>query len=328
MLRDSKLNCAERSPLARSAAAAVILFCGLFAIGLRDPGAQSSAAIGEAFAAAPLPPAAKVEATQGAAGQDIIVEGSGWRNLQLGTLREDLIHSLGQPDSDSTLKWLKWSQLHIDCLLREDTARVGEIRFNPGFNGALANGLQVGSPAQKITEYYSEKPLITSRDSGATKYIYPAKGILFWTYQGAITQIVVFPQQSQPKASVTKDGGGDIWLEMSKEDLVNSLGQPDSDSTSNWLKWSQLHIDCLFTSGSPGITEIRLNPGFEGEIGKGVKVGSPVDQAIQLFGDKPDFITTRDGGATKYEYSTKGVLFWMYGGKVSQVVFFKPYNPK
>jgi hypothetical protein len=261
--------------------------------------------------------------------QDTIVEGIGWRDVRVGMAKEDLLRALGMPDGDSKPNWLKWSRLYIDCLLQKDSSTVAEVRFNPGFYGALANGLGIGSPANKLRDYYSEKPLITiDRDSGATKYVFAAKGVLFWTQKGLITQVVVFQQQTGRAPAVKKTGGGDIGLGMSMEDLVNALGQPDSDSTSNWLKWSTLHIDCTFHTGATGVSEIRLNPGFEGELPNGLKVGSPADQAIQLFGDKPDFITRRDNGATKYEYSTKGVLFWTHEGKITQLVFFEPYHPK
>lgn len=323
MHRESKRNLDRLSLILLSAIAGTLLLFG----GLRGPVGLSTAGTAEAFGASAS--MLREARPQQQVGRETIAEGVGWRDVRVGMIKEDLLNTLGMPDGDSTSSWLKWSQLHMDCLLQDGSTRVAEIRFNPGFYGALANGLQVGSPARKIAEYYSEKPLITvNRDSGATKYVYAAKGVLFWTYQGEIKQVVVFHPQTEQNPKVKKTGGGDIWLGMSKEDLLNALGPPDSDSTSSWLKWSQLHIDCTFHPGSTGVSEIRLNPGFEGELANGVKVGSPADQAIRLFGDKPDFITRRDNGATKYEYSTKGVLLWMYEGKITQLVFFKPYLPK
>jgi len=53
---------------------------------------------------------------------------------------EDLLKALGNPDNDPASDWLKWAGKHIDCTFHTGATGVSEIRFNPGFTGALANG--------------------------------------------------------------------------------------------------------------------------------------------------------------------------------------------
>jgi hypothetical protein len=127
---------------------------------------------------------------------DAIVEGVGWKDARLGMSREDLIKALGKPDNDSTSDWLKWSDKHIDCSFYTGSPVVCEVHFNPGFEAALANGIKLGSSGSEMLRSYGEPEFTFDRQNGAKQYGYTEKGILFWTFQGKISQIVVFKPRS------------------------------------------------------------------------------------------------------------------------------------
>ncbi|GEM_PF-2213116 len=125
-----------------------------------------------------------------------IVEGVGWKNVRVGMTREDLVEALGKPDNDPASDWLKWADKHIDCTFHTGSLVVSEVRFNRGFNDALANGLKLGSSGSAMLKLYGESDHAKVRPNGARQYEYSTRGILFWTYQGEITQIVVFKPYS------------------------------------------------------------------------------------------------------------------------------------
>jgi hypothetical protein len=127
---------------------------------------------------------------------DTIVEGIGWKGVRVGGSREDLIKALGKPDNDPSSDWLKWSDKHIDCWFQKGAIAVFEVRFNPGFKGALANGVKLGSSGSEMLKIYGEPEHMVDQGNGARMYEYSKKGILFWTTQGSITQIVLFKPYS------------------------------------------------------------------------------------------------------------------------------------
>ncbi len=159
------------------------LLCGIFAAGLCGSFAHSQAA---SSVASNMP--ALVQAGR----WDLIIEGVGWGTVQVGMKKEDLLKVLGQPDADSLDAWLKWRQYYIDCYFHPGSTGVSEIRFNLGFGASLANGLSIGSRVEQIIALYGKPDFTVRRSNGAMKYGYSTKGILFWTYQGKITQIVAF----------------------------------------------------------------------------------------------------------------------------------------
>jgi hypothetical protein len=161
----------------------VVLLCGLFVAGPGGSVALSQARSGVA---------SNMPASVQAARWDLIVEGVGWGTVQVGMKREDLVKVLGPPDADSLYNWLKWRYYYIDCFFNSGSTGVSEIRFNAGFGASLGNGLRVGFRSDQIIALYGEPDFTARRDNGAMKYGYSKKGILFWTYQGNITQIVAF----------------------------------------------------------------------------------------------------------------------------------------
>jgi carboxyl-terminal processing protease len=138
-----------------------------------------------------------------------IVEGIGWKGARLGASKEEVIKSLGQPDADSTPDRLTWNNQRVDCLLRQDAPIIIEIHFNRGFQGALANGLKLGSPDTQIVKLYGQPDRLDHRN-GANRYDYSRKGILFWTDDGQIAQIVIFkPRAAVPPANPNSAAGND-----------------------------------------------------------------------------------------------------------------------
>lgn len=123
---------------------------------------------------------------------DMIHGGIGWKEVQVGITREKLIETLGNPDGDPSSSILRWTKKHIDCTFHPGSLVVSEVRFNPGFEGALANGIQLGSDADTVPQQYGEPEYVIDPQNGAKEYEYSSKGILFWTNQGKVTQIVVF----------------------------------------------------------------------------------------------------------------------------------------
>ncbi len=198
MLRDSKFRCERLSPAARFVTIGSALLCGLLAAGLRGPGSQPQVLAADAVESAPT--------DEKAADGNPIVEGVGWKNVKVGANREDVIKTLGEPDNDRSSDFLKWSGKHLDCCFRQGTDIVGEIHFNPGFQGALANGIQVGSPESKILPFYGQPDNVERPPSSAKRYTYAKKGILLWSDQGEIAQIVVFkPKGAAAQPAVPAD---------------------------------------------------------------------------------------------------------------------------
>ena len=125
-------------------------------------------------------------------GQYEIAEGKGWNGFKVGATRAELIQALGQPDSDSDNRWMKWKQTHVHCLV--DAARGAfELRFDEGFPGLTTAGIGIGSPLKDALAAYGE-PSSQKNDGSAKKLLWDSKGILIWFHEDRATQIVVFSE--------------------------------------------------------------------------------------------------------------------------------------
>ncbi len=123
--------------------------------------------------------------------QSKIEAGVGWHAFKLGATRRELIDAFGEPDAESTERYMKWNKdLHINCLI--DAKRGAyELRFNKGFDGQLTSGVQIGSETKDLTPTYGQPDSVVERGEGK-KYTFTNKGVLFWTKGDKVTQIVVF----------------------------------------------------------------------------------------------------------------------------------------
>ncbi len=175
-----------------------------------------------------------------------IVEGVGWGKVRVGMNREDLVKALGKPDNDDGSDWPRWNELNIECSLHPGSTAVTEIRFNPGFRGSLANGIKLGSPASDVEKYYGDKPTqIFKRDNGAANHIYADKGIMLWTYQGKITQIIVMKFARADAATATAD------ISAADDDSSAPTGQAETlsycgDSSTEMMSWADSGYAVLF----------------------------------------------------------------------------------
>jgi len=138
---------------------------------------------------------------------DAIIEGVGWNDVRVGMKREDLIEAMGKPDNDPSSNVLRWADKHIDCSFHTGSLVVSEVRFNKGFNAALKNGIKLGSSGDTMLKQYGEPDHVIARRNGAKQYEYSTKGILLWTYQGKITQIVVFKPYAISRSASKKSSG-------------------------------------------------------------------------------------------------------------------------
>ncbi len=120
----------------------------------------------------------------------IIVEGKGWGGFNVGATRAELVQALGQPDSDSDNRWLKWKPAHVHCLI-DDAHGAFELRFDEGFPGLTTAGIGIGSPLKEALAAYGE-PSSQENVGSAKKLLWMSKGILIWFHEDRASQIVVF----------------------------------------------------------------------------------------------------------------------------------------
>ena len=124
-----------------------------------------------------------------------IAEGKGWNGFKLGATREELIQALGQPDSDSDNRWLKWAPAHVHCLVDEARGAF-ELRFDEGFPGLTTAGIAIGSPLKDALAAYGE-PSSQQNVGSAKKLLWASQGILIWFHEDKAAQLVVF-QKTEP----------------------------------------------------------------------------------------------------------------------------------
>lgn len=147
-----------------------------------------------------------------------IVPGRGLQALGIGDSKQDVLAALGAPEKGSTNDWLIYKdQYGLDFVLYKDGSElIGEMRFNPGFDGKTPGGagfgdsldlaLQESGGALKHVKAAPEQThgvtlgvdrVLYEQQHGevtsAYKFIDANKGILYWAdADKRITQIVVF----------------------------------------------------------------------------------------------------------------------------------------
>lgn len=223
---------------------------------------------------------------------DAIVEGVGCTNVCVGMKREHLIEALGKPDNDPASDWLKWGDKHIDCTFHAGSLVVSEVRFNQGFNGALANGLRLGSSGSAMLKLYGESDHAKVQPNGARQYEYSTRGILFWTFEGQITQIVVFkpysltrmePTAGPPRVVSTSPANGDRDVDPATAELAVTF---DRDMKQD-MTWNSDGPESLHLPGSKAfwrdrrtcVLPVKLEAGESYRVG--LNSSSPNSQAFQ-----------------------------------------------
>jgi tRNA A-37 threonylcarbamoyl transferase component Bud32 len=274
----------------------------------------------------------------------VIVEGKGWRGFNVGATRAELIKALGQPDSDSDNRWMKWKQAHVHCLV-DDARGAFELRFDEGFPGFTTAGIGIGSPLKDALAAYGE-PSSQENVGSAKKLLWISKGILIWFHEDRAAQIVVFQKTSartgsdaaNPLVEITgtparsgqyQIAEGNGWngfkLGATRVELIQALGQPDSDSDNRWMKWKQAHVHCLVDDAN-GAFELRFDEGFPGLTTAGIGIGSPLKDALAAYGEPSS--QENVGSAKKLLWNSKGILIWFHEDRAAQIVVFqKPDQP-
>lgn len=120
---------------------------------------------------------------------------------------------------------------------------------------------------------------------------------------------------------VEGEGWRGFRVGATREELIKDLGKPDNDPKDRWLQWKKKYsIHCLIDD-KRGAFELRFDQGFSGETTAGIGIGSSLKKVLSIYGDPS---TQEDrGGAKKLIWSSKGILIWFGGDKVSQIVVFK-----
>lgn len=149
-----------------------------------------------------------------------ILPGEGLDQIQVGDDLDRIEEVLGEPEQEVKTDYTIWvvykNEYGLDFLLDKSTKTIIEIRFNSGFDGALENGIIIGTSLDEVlnatggpkktvqanlTETHgvllgSDKVLYEQIFDGnvtAYKFIDAENGILFWfDVDKMVTQIVVF----------------------------------------------------------------------------------------------------------------------------------------
>ena len=133
---------------------------------------------------------------------------------------DEITDILGDPEDEvetNTNLWVSYKKEHkLDFLLTKCSEKIVEIRFNVGYEGALENGIKIGSSLDEVlnksgganeivesnlsetqsVQLGSDKVLYKQYYDGnltSYKFIDSKKGILFWfSSDEELIQIVVF----------------------------------------------------------------------------------------------------------------------------------------
>ena len=119
---------------------------------------------------------------------------------------------------------------------------------------------------------------------------------------------------------------------ITKEEIKSLLGHPEEEKE-NWLNYNKKYgIDFYIDRNH---IELRLNPGFEGQLSTGITLNSTADDLFQAYGQPKrteetgnlmnkfeEGVLYRMGDAGKFPLEKRGLLFWLKGDRVSQIVLF------
>jgi len=122
-------------------------------------------------------------------------------------------------------------------------------------------------------------------------------------------------------------GWGEFRVGATREALVKAAGPPEPNPTagSAWVRWlRRYHVDCLFDEHG-GAREIRFNKGFGASLASGIRIGSSEKEVLAAYG-KPNRVLDNTQ-ARLFEWSDRGLLLWLKGGKVFDFTVFKPHKP-
>jgi hypothetical protein len=289
-----------------------------------------------------------------------VVEGVGWGACLVGATREELIKAFGPLETTPGSRRTGWAtHYHIDCWF-DQAGHVVELRFMKGFRFPLTSGVRIGTPERIVLAAYGNPDRVVNEPK-SKMLEWGTRGVLLWIKDGKVYDFTVFKPHGEPATApnpgttppsaagggkpveIASPGGtgeeipssdpiveGIGWksarVGATREAIIDALGKPDNDPSSDWLKWPKKHIECSFHTGEVVVSEVRFDPGFPAALRNGLKVGSPASTIVNLYGE-PNVAYSRPNGATHNEYTNEGICFWTYQGKITQIICFKPYSP-
>lgn len=148
------------------------------------------------------------------------------------------------------------------------------------------------------------------------------------------------PEQKDYSSVVIKEGIGfdDVIVgdpNCTREFLISKFGQPDKQSTAQWLNYnSKYGLDFWFSSDGL-LSELRFNPGFKGRLESGISMDSAMQDVFKIYGypvkeENVLDMTRHFENQTLYKtlqfskifYNQNHLLFWFKGDKINQFVIY------
>lgn len=132
------------------------------------------------------------------------------------------------------------------------------------------------------------------------------------------------------EANVIVEGVGwrSFKVGATRDELIEALGMPIELWGENWLQWKWMTkqglIHCLIDNNR-GAFELRFDEGFKGRTTAGIGPGTSLKKALAAYGEPSSRVDKEKEAAKKLVWSSKGILIWSRGNKVTQIVVFKPH---
>jgi len=127
-----------------------------------------------------------------------IIEGIGWGDYLLGKTRTELIEALGEPQANTPEWMMRWNAHPFVYVALSEAGTCRDVRFNRGFKGKTAAGIEIGSSFEEILAAYGDAETVWARETDPCVIAeWPSKGIHIYTYKGLVSQIII--HQPKPK---------------------------------------------------------------------------------------------------------------------------------
>jgi hypothetical protein len=131
-------------------------------------------------------------------------------------------------------------------------------------------------------------------------------------------------------------GIGQVKFEMTREQIVAILGEPEFTLYETYLEYPSKGLQLILAGGhasagtlgmiiaNPGDAASRIQNSFPGQTDKGIRIGSTKQQVLGAYGEPdalpPDFDKRIDTAGYNLKH---GIGFFFLDGKVSQIILIK-----
>lgn len=254
----------------------------------------------------------------------VIVMGTGWGAFRLYATRAEMVPVMGEPDPDSTARFLKWENYHISCWLDEE-GRAFDLRFFPGFKYPLdPYAIKVGSPKVKVIGSFGV-PRTIYRTGPDEELPYPSRHISFLAHGGEVTQIRIYAPEvkvaDQKENIIENVGWGAFKFGKKRDQLAADLGEVSAESVDDCLYWNRQNIFCLMNP-YVGAYILCFNRGCKARLSSGIGIGSTAEEVMHAYGP-PDRISER-AEIKKLLYVKGRLLFNCEYGRVVLIALMPP----